>query len=158
MSGLRLGVCLLLAAERLLLRGSGPALLAGHPGEVLSMMGLLGGILFSLWTFHRLRRGTAPRWLPELSAAGDALFVSLVMLPILVWAGPDWPGVLARPTGAFLLIALVTSGFRMSRVAVGLATALTGGSLVLQVLIDHGCTARRSCPAQRWRRSRGWPG
>ena len=80
------------------------------------------------------------------------------MLPILVCAGPDWPGVLARPTWAFLLIALGTSGFRMSRVAVGLATALTGGSLVLQVLIDHGCTARRSCPAQRWRRSRGWPG
>ena len=131
----RLAACGLVLTQRVLMLGAIPSLVAGDPFERMSVLGLLSGITFSLGTLAALRR-RAPAWLPFASVLMDAVIVTAIMLPQVLWPTPGWTGVLARPAWGFLILASIASGFRLTVPAVVLGAGAAGASLLGLVLLD----------------------
>ena len=131
----RLAACALVLTQRVVMLGAIPSLWAGDPFEWMSTLGLLSGMAFSLSALSALRR-KAPAWLPLASVVMDAVIVTTIMVPQVLWPTPGWTGVLARPAWGFLMLAAIASGFRLTLPAVALGVGAAGASLVGQVLLD----------------------
>ncbi len=132
---MRLAACGLVLSQRVLMLGAIPALAAGDPNEWMSVLGLLSGVAFSLGALSALRR-RAPAWLPLASVLMDAVLVTTIMIPQVLWPTPTWTGVLERPAWGFLILASIASGFRLTVPAVALGAGAAGASLLGLVLLD----------------------
>lgn len=132
----RLGLCLFVLLERVILLDSLTLLRHGDPGEAVAVGGLVVGVLFALWVLSRVDEA-APDRLPALSALVDVVLVSLVILPQVLWPPDGWNGLLAVPAWSFWILAVVGAGFRLSRLAVVCAAVASAVALLGFVSLDQ---------------------
>jgi signal transduction histidine kinase len=109
-------------------------------GAWIMMPAKLLAIGFSLWVIARTLRGPVPTWVLGLSVAVDATlaFVTLLgnVLPTNIHRD-GYPGNFRSPDGAAILIAIASSGFRLSSPVVWLSTGLNVLAAAILVRFDQ---------------------
>ncbi len=115
----------------------------GATRSVITLSGLVAGIVLSAWSLRQEGPRTRPRL--AMSILLDALVITVAILPTAIWPRPDYPGQLNMPGVHFYGLAIVLAGLRldkgMVRVAAGLnlvlALGLVGLDLHLNGTADH---------------------
>jgi len=92
------------------------------PRSVITLSGLVIGILLSLWSLQQ--KGPRSRSRLAMSIVLDALIITVAIVPTAIWARPDYPGQIHMPGMHFYGLAIVLAGLRLDRGLVRLAAAL----------------------------------
>jgi signal transduction histidine kinase len=110
------------------------------PSAWVVMPAKLLAIVFSVWVIFRTLRGPVPTWVLGLSVAVDATlsFVTLLGNELPTNLHRDgYPGNFRSPDGAVILLAIASSGFRLSSRVVWLSSGLNVLAAAILVHFDQ---------------------